>query len=98
MREQGLRHGVHTIAVHRRLSLESHRAGLQQHLGADAADAGGDLRNGDKCSYVDDFGAGEYEYWPVLPADLCDPNLSTRHSSLHASAWDQNASDFSGFR
>ncbi len=60
--------------------------------------AGGDLRNGYQRTDIDHLGAGEDEHWTMLPADLRHPDLSTSHSSPHASAWDQNSSTFSGLR
>jgi hypothetical protein len=57
-----------------------------------------DLGDGDHRTNVQDLRASEDQHGPLLLSDLSEPNLSSDHSSPHASASFQNVSGCSGCR
>ena len=96
--QHALGDGVKTVAVDGGLALEPELHVVDRHLGRETPDRGGDLRHGDQTAYVEDFVPGDHQDWPLLPSDLCQPDVAPSHSPPQASAPIQNESGCSGFR
>jgi len=96
LRERRLGHRMEPVAVDGRFSVESVFSVVDRHLGCQTTHRACDLGDSDQCSDFEDVVACEDQHRSPFSSDLGKPDLSSVHSSPHASAPFQNWSGRSG--
>ena len=95
-RQRRPRDRVEAIAVDHGWSVKASRFVIEVDFRSYAAAGSGDLSDGHESTHVDDLWASENEDRPSFVADLREPDVAARHSSVQASTSDQKGSGRSG--
>jgi len=97
-REQRPRDRMEPIAVDDRRPVEPDLPMIKADLGSEAADRRGDLGDGDELTNIEHLGPRQHQNGPLPITRLRPRDISSCHSSLHASVCAQNGSGRSGCR